>query len=225
MRIGEFFLGIGAMAARTALTREIEFRILYLWLLYVISWYFVFFLIVNSFVTAVCEDSGVFVLNFKNIIIYMSERKIYIGIDPGTNGGIAVLDRDGKVLEVGKMPATPQDILDFLGEYSGQDVTAALEDVGHGIPGQSSKATATFARHNGHLEMALLALGMPTEKVTPQKWQKVYQLGSSKSCTKIQWKNKLKAKAQQLFPSLGKKITLSTSDALLIAEYARRLAL
>ena len=163
--------------------------------------------------------------NFKNIIIYMSERKIYIGIDPGTNGGIAVLDRDGKVLEVGKMPATPQDILDFLGEYSGQDVTAALEDVGHGIPGQSSKATATFARHNGHLEMALLALGMPTEKVTPQKWQKVYQLGSSKYCTKIQWKNKLKAKAQQLFPSLGKKITLSTSDALLIAEYARRLAL
>ena len=73
--------------------------------------------------------------------------------------------------------------------------------------------------------MALLALGMPTEKVTPQKWQKVYQLGSSKSYTKIQWKNKLKAKAQQLFPSLGKKITLSTSDALLIAEYARRLAL
>ena len=56
----------------------------------------------------------------------MSE-KIYIGIDPGTNGGIAVLDRDGKVLEVGKMPATPQDILDFLKGYSGQDVTAALE--------------------------------------------------------------------------------------------------
>ena len=168
---------------------------------------------------------GGFWLNFKNIIIYMGERKIYIGIDPGTNGGIAVLDMDGKVLEVGKMPATPQDILDFLREYSGQDAKAVLEDVGHGIPGQSSKATATFARHNGHLEMALLALGMPTEKVTPQKWQKVYQLGSSKSCTKIQWKNKLKAKAQQLFPSLGKKITLSTSDALLIAEYSRRLAL
>ena len=160
-----------------------------------------------------------------NIAKRSKTERIIMGIDPGTNGGIAVLDRDGKVLEVGKMPATPQDILDFLGEYSGQDVTAALEDVGHGIPGQSSKATATFARHNGHLEMALLALGMPTEKVTPQKWQKVYQLGSSKSCTKIQWKNKLKAKAQQLFPSLGKKITLSTSDALLIAEYARRLAL
>lgn len=155
----------------------------------------------------------------------MSDNKIYIGIDPGVNGGIAIADKDGKVLEVVKMPDTPQDILDFLGEYSGRDVTAALEDVGHGIPGQSSKATANFARHNGHLEMALLALSIPTEKVTPQKWQKIYQLGSSKGVTKAAWKNKLKAKAQQLFPYLGKKITLSTSDALLIAEYARRMAL
>ena len=45
---GFFFLGIGAMAARAALTREIEVRILYLRLLYVISW-ILFFLIVNSF--------------------------------------------------------------------------------------------------------------------------------------------------------------------------------
>ena len=46
----------------------------------------------------------------------MSDNKIYIGIDPGVNGGIAIADRDGKVLEVVKMPDTPQDILDFLGE-------------------------------------------------------------------------------------------------------------
>ena len=157
--------------------------------------------------------------------IYMNDEKIYIGIDPGEKGGIAVIDRDRKVLEVVKMPETPQYVLDFVSEYSGQDVTAALENVGHGVPGQSSSATATFARHNGHLEMALLALSIPTEKVTPQKWLKVYQLGNSKSYTKTQWKNKLKAKAQQLFPSLGKKITLYTSDALLIAEYARRMTL
>ena len=102
--------------------------------------------------------------------IYMNDEKIYIGIDPGTNGGIAVLDYGGKVLSVVKMPATPQDILDFLGEYSGQDIKAALEDVGHGIPGQSSKATATFARHNGHLDAhreghaAEMAEGVPARK-------------------------------------------------------------
>ena len=67
----------------------------------------------------------------------MGERKIYIEIKNEKKGGIAVLGMDGKVLEVGKMPATPQDILDFLREYSGQDAKAVLEDVGHGIRGQS----------------------------------------------------------------------------------------
>ena len=94
-----------------------------------------------------------------------------------------------------------------------------MEDVGHGMPGQSSKATATFARHNGHLDMALLACELRTIKCTPQKWMKSYQLGKSKDFTKQEWKRKLKEKCQQIFPSLGKKITLSTCDALLIASY------
>lgn len=152
----------------------------------------------------------------------MEEVKLFIGIDPGLNGGIAVLNKNGGVESVCKMPETPQDILEWLEEYSGYNCVCVLEDVGHGMPGQSSKATATFARHNGHLEMALLALSIRTEKVTPQKWQKIYQLGSSKGVEKNAWKNKLKAKAQQLFPSLGKNITLSTCDALLLAEYGRR---
>lgn len=155
----------------------------------------------------------------------MEEVKLFIGIDPGQSGGIAVLNKNGGVESVSTMPETPHDILEWLEEYSGHDCVCALEDVGHGMPGQSSKATATFARHNGHLEMALLALSIRTEKVTPQKWQKIYQLGSSKGIDKRVWKNKLKAKAQQLFPSLGKRITLSTCDALLLAEYARRMAL
>lgn len=152
----------------------------------------------------------------------MDNNKFYIGIDPGENGGIAVVDAYGSVADITKMPKTPQDILGFLEQYSEENAVCVLEDVGHGMPGQSSKATATFARHNGHLEMALLALSIRTEKVTPQKWQKIYQLGSSKGVEKNAWKNKLKAKAQQLFPSLGKNITLSTCDALLLAEYGRR---
>ena len=145
-----------------------------------------------------------------------------IGIDPGVNGGIAVMDRAHRVVEVVNMPATPRDVLDFLGKYSGEETVAFLEDVGKGMPGQSSSATATFARHCGHLEMALLALGIRTWKATPQKWQKLYQLGRSSGYSKTEWKNKLKAKAQELFPDLGKKVTLKTCDALLIALYGVR---
>lgn len=151
----------------------------------------------------------------------MNKEIIYIGIDPGLSGGIAILNQDGSVKEVVAMPDTPRDIYEFLFSYK-EDSRCVLEDVGHGMPGQSSKATATFARHNGHLEMALLALGIPTEKVTPQKWIKVYQLKKKKEQDKNEWKNVLKAKAQSLFPQLGKKVTLKTCDALLIAEYARR---
>lgn len=155
------------------------------------------------------------------------ERKYIVGIDPGSdNGGIAVLESNGDVIDVTNMPETPLDIYSYLAdtkkaaERDGYTMVVYLEDVGHGIPGQSSSATAKFARHNGNLEMALLALGVKTVKVTPQKWMKKYQLGSSKGFTKTEWKNKLKAKAQQLFPA--HKVTLKTSDALLIAEYGRK---
>lgn len=103
-------------------------------------------------------------------------KQIIIGIDPGASGGIAVLDSPD--IKTYNMPETYPDIynlfVDICQDYLDYDVLAIMEDVGHGMPGQSSKATAVFARHNGHLEMALYALGIRTVKVTPQKWQKHY---------------------------------------------------
>ncbi len=144
----------------------------------------------------------------------------YIGIDPGKHGGIAVMGADGEVLDVVKMPETPQDLLDFLEQYK-DDSFCTLERVG-GMPGNGGSAMFNFGKGYGHLQMALLALHIPTEDVTPNKWEKTYQLGSSGKYTKTEWKNRLKAKAQQMFPHLGKKITLATCDALLICEYGRR---
>lgn len=146
--------------------------------------------------------------------------KRYIGIDPGKHGGIAVMGADGEVLDVVKMPETPQDLLDFLERYK-DDSFCTLERVG-GMPGNGGSAMFNFGKGYGHLQMALLALHIPTEDVTPNKWEKTYQLGSSGKYTKTGWKNRLKAKAQQMFPHLGKKITLATCDALLICEYGRR---
>ncbi len=146
-----------------------------------------------------------------------------IGIDPGKNGGIAILDNEGKVLELIKMPPTPEDLYFFLSKNATQHV-CILEKVG-GMPGNGGSAMFNFGKGYGNIEMALIACGIKTITVTPQKWQKHYQLGSSTSCSHTEWKNKLKAKAQQLFPSLGKKITLVTCDALLLAEYGRTLKL
>jgi hypothetical protein len=67
---------------------------------------------------------------------------------------------------------------------------------------------------------AAMALGYRIERVTPQKWQKELGLGTSKGLSKTEWKNKLKGRAQELFPNIP--ITLKTADALLIWEYERR---
>lgn len=150
--------------------------------------------------------------------------KFIIGIDPGAAGGIAVYG-EGKA-DAKPMPETMPDIYEIIKslvdklESANAEIVVYMEDVGHGMPGQSSSATAKFARHNGNLEAILYCLGASVRLVTPGKWQKHYSntLGKSTSCaSKNEWKNKLKAEAQRRFPKL--KVTLKTADALLIAAY------
>lgn len=150
--------------------------------------------------------------------------KIIIAIDPGKKGGLAVMDLNNGVVDVANMPDTPQDLLEFLKEAKNYgDCVCYLEKVG-GMPGNGGSAMFNFGKGYGHIEMALLALEIPTMTVTPQTWQKTYNVGSvsitrSDAADKREHKNKLKAKAQQLFPSLGKRVTLQTCDALLIGLY------
>lgn len=152
---------------------------------------------------------------------------IVIGIDPGKKGGIAVMylefDRTVNRVELHKMPETPTDINDFfknlLHNYPFIRIVANFERV-WGRPGSGSTAMFSFGRSYGHVEMCLLAHKIPFENPIPMKWQKEYGLVRDKTDNQSKWKNKLKEKAQQLFPK--NKIILDTADALLIAEYGRR---
>lgn len=149
---------------------------------------------------------------------YFNHSKI-IGIDPGVHGGIAVYSCDfKKVVELVKMPSTPQELLAFLKIYKKNSV-CYLERV-QGVPGNGASQMFNFGRGFGQIEMALMACKIPYTEVTPQKWQKALQLGHKGTKSTSQWKNKLKTRAQQLFPNVGK-ITLDVSDSLLILEYGR----
>lgn len=143
-----------------------------------------------------------------------------IGIDPGKQGGIAVLHNNK--LFVRKMPETPKEMLDtlkFFKDASKNNLQVFMEKV-QGLPGMGGSAMFNFGQGFGWLQMALLALEIKSETVTPQKWQKEFQLGTKGSSTTAVWKNKLKARAEQLYPE--KKIFLWGADAILIAEYGRR---
>lgn len=140
-------------------------------------------------------------------------NKVIIGIDPGAAGGIAIMN-DGK-LDAWPMPPTPTDLIDMLRPLA-DGATCYLEKVG-GMPGNGGSAMFNFGKGYGYIEMALIALGIPTVTVTPAKWQKHFQLGTGSGKTKTEWKNILKAKAQQLCPYM--KVTLKTADAILLAIY------
>jgi hypothetical protein len=91
----------------------------------------------------------------------------------------------------------------------------------------SAHTMFTFGKSYGLIRMALIAAGIPFSEVPPKRWQKGLHIpGKSKGESRTQFKNRLKAKAQQLFPWLPLRshggVTLSTCDALLLAEYCKR---
>lgn len=154
-----------------------------------------------------------------------------IGIDPGVNGGIAVVNTS--TFNAHKMPDSERDLLDLLilMRESFKAHTAFLEDVQPGGLNRSrledggdpqrrmgAKSAFSFGRGVGRLEMAVCAAGLRLERVRPQHWQKA--LG----CRTGGDKNVSKRRAQELFGMHGLKITHAIADALLIAEYGRRVS-
>lgn len=151
--------------------------------------------------------------------------RVFIGIDPGVSGGIAAIDDNGRALGVHNMPATERDLLDVLCLYvnPGTQTRAVLERVSSS-PVMGRASAFTFGRMVGQLEMALVALQIPYDRVVPQKWQAA--LGArTKGIIGVRAadKNITKRRAQALFPS--SKVTHAVADALLLAEYCRRQAL
>lgn len=168
---------------------------------------------------------------------------IFIGIDPGGSGGIALL-REGEDAQAFKMPDTERDVwcvlrdltrveaLHDLADFFGKGglpapklppvdpLCFALIEQVSSMPGQGVASTFKFGRSYGSLRMALVATGVPFESVLPRKWQQPFGLLRRKDESKVAKKNRHKARAQELFPHL--KVTHAIADALLIAEHAKR---
>ena len=151
--------------------------------------------------------------------------KTIIAIDPGLSGGIACLRAGQPVLAV-PMPATEGDLIALLRELAPDpdQTTAYLEAVtGYVGVAQPGSSAFRFGRNFGFLLGVLQTLGIRLELIRPQRWQKPLGLGTASACaSKTEWKNKLKGLAQRLYPRL--KVTLATADAVLILDYALRLA-
>ncbi len=135
-----------------------------------------------------------------------------LGIDPGQSGGFGYfVEGDPASPFVWKMPPTDRDVWDLLNNIMPD--FAYLEHVAS-RPKQSAPAMFKFATHYGMLRAFLTARGIPYETVTPGKWQRAM------SCLSGGDKKVTYRRAQELFPQF--KITHAIADALLIADYGRR---
>lgn len=144
-----------------------------------------------------------------------------IAIDPGANGGLAGRNTDGSVWSC-RMPATEGDLLSLLKQKRTEGATAVhLENIvkfaGTNMP---SSAMAVYASSWGFCKGVLMALGYSVILVNPKEWQKKLSLGVATGLSKTEWKNKLKAEAQRIYPDQD--VTLATADALLMLRAAEK---
>lgn len=145
---------------------------------------------------------------------------VYIGIDPGKNGGYAIINDD-----YGVAATHPWDDKAFVADmepYRGlvSEVRCCLEKVG-AMPGQGVTSMFSFGKSAGFIEGVLSAYRIPYQLVPPQTWKKAFSLNSNKQ-TSIEV-------CQRLFPDVSlyrtercKKSHDGMAESLLMAEYARR---
>lgn len=147
--------------------------------------------------------------------------RLYIGIDPGSGGGVAFIR--GSSRKAFKMPSVDHDLWDML--VGNDPATVVIEQV-NASPQMGVVSAFKFGKSVGLIRGVCIAAGLQMAYVTPQKWQKEFGLivkGRGLGQGDTDKKNRNKSKACELFPEL--KITHATADALLLAEYGRRLGL
>ena len=142
-----------------------------------------------------------------------------LAIDPGANGGLAIWGwKDGeRTLQVERMGDTYPNIHDALSNmkfYRKIDL-AVIEKVGMHRAGNNASASAKFARHLGHLEMALYSVSIPVQWVAPKTWMKA--LGTLPQ-DKAERKRRVKELMQARYPQID--VTLWSADALGILTWA-----
>lgn len=140
---------------------------------------------------------------------------IYIGIDPGKDGALAMISDVGAASVV---VFDPDIYKSALRAFPGQ-ARAVLEHVG-AMPGQGVTSMFSFGENFGYIKGLLEAFEIPYELVRPQKWKKAFGISGKNQSVEV---------CKRLFPGVSlrrtercKKDHDGMAEALLMAEYARR---
>lgn len=139
-------------------------------------------------------------------IIEVRPRRLFLGVDPGVDGALCVIDENLVAVRATVMPTIADGpngrrLVDAegIGRFlDGLTITmGALETIG-ARPGirMGASSAITIGRNFGRIEDRLAALGVPFQLVAPQSWQKVVCAGTGDP------KARSVAAAQRMLPSL-----------------------
>jgi hypothetical protein len=154
----------------------------------------------------------------------------FIGIDPGVSGGLAVILSTSEIF-LRETPDTNIALLDWMLQWRNMKAVAVIESlVGYrprsadGMVGgdHPSSRMQQYGRSYGRLEVAVAAAGIGLDEVSPQKWQRHFDIPKrAKDESRDDFKRRLKERAATLYPHLKGRITLANCDALLLARYCK----
>lgn len=105
---------------------------------------------------------------------------VYIGVDPGNDGGLAMVDSTGVAIEYERMPTVKGIDYFFLNathSAAGQQVVCIFEEHKGGKAGMSSAdAHKSAGRYLGMIQMVCEVYGIKMICVTPQEWKSHFGL-------------------------------------------------
>lgn len=148
---------------------------------------------------------------------------IYIGIDPGKNGAITVmnqLSQSGRIYIEAK-PFSEDVLISLCKEISEEPSKKCCLEKVNAMPGQGVTSMFNFGQNFGFIQGVLKSFEIPYQLVTPQRWKKEFGITADKN-TSIEC-------AKRLFPNISLKRTErcrkdddGIAESMLMAEYARR---
>jgi len=156
------------------------------------------------------------------------KNRYYIGIDPGINGGVAVLDTYGKLLMLEEYSQCKTLTL-FWSIDQTINLDIYVEKVGS-RPKDSAKSAFTFGENYGYYKGIINSLILKSIAgrninlidTNSQTWERAMKC--ERAASYKQRKINCLERAKEIFPDF-KTVNLNTCDALLIAEYGRQISL
>jgi hypothetical protein len=154
------------------------------------------------------------------------DKDVAISVDPGMGGGIAW--HDGNEMNWSKTPSGAKEMANsvrrIVRHFSiegipKRKILVTIEQV-HAMPHDGRSSLFKFGTNYGMWLGIFGTMNLDVVPISPQVWQKSYISTPSAFESKAKRKRYLKNIAIECYQTGDKKITLATSDAVLICKYS-----